>query len=197
MATTESHSAVERRRIPRAEREQSMLDAAGVTFADQGFHAASMDAIAETAGISKPMLYNYFGSKHGLYVAYIERSGEALLATMREASTRTDAPGDRLRVGLLAFLTYVDEHRSGWTVLYKEASTQGGPLAAEVAGLRLRIAGLLSGLFDNEAFAHAFVGAGESLANWWLEHPDVAKADVANLLMGIAELELPATGRTS
>ena len=57
--------------MPRAEREQRMLDAAGRAFARDGYHAASMDEIARAAGISKPMLYNYFGSKEGLYVAYV------------------------------------------------------------------------------------------------------------------------------
>ena len=65
-----------RRRVPRAEREVAMLDAAGLAFADHGFHRASMDAIAAAAGISKPMLYAYFDSKEGLYAAYIERSGQ-------------------------------------------------------------------------------------------------------------------------
>lgn len=197
MASAPAQQSRARRRVPRAEREQTMLDAAGAAFANRGFHAASMDAIAEAAGISKPMLYNYFGSKDGLYVAYVERSGQALLESMRGAAARTEPLGERLRAGVLAFLTYVDEHRSGWSVLYQEASAQGGPLAAEVAGLRLRIAGLLGGLFDNEAFAHAFVGAGESLANWWLEHADVPKAEVADLLMGIAQPELPPAGRAA
>jgi hypothetical protein len=100
---------------------------------------------------------------------------------------RRDAPADeRLRAGILAFLTYVDQHRSGWAVLYNEAVAQGGPLAAEVAGLRERIAGILTPLFDSQAFAHAFVGAGESLANWWLAHPDRSKAEIARLLMSVA-----------
>lgn len=194
MPAPETQPAPPRRRVPRAEREQTMLDAAGRAFATRGFHAASMDAIAEAAGISKPMLYNYFGSKDGLYVAYVERSGQALLDSMRGAAAQTEVPSERLRAGVSAFFTYVDEHRSGWSVLYREASAQGGPLAAEVAGLRLQIARMLGGLFDNEAFAHAFVGAGESLANWWLDHPEVPKTDVAALLMGIAEPELPPTG---
>ena len=80
-----------RRRVPRAEREQSMLDAAGRAFAAHGFHAASMDAIAADAGISKPMLYNYFGSKQGLYVAFVERDGRELLESMRMAGS-PDAP---------------------------------------------------------------------------------------------------------
>ena len=168
-----------------------MLDAAGFAFATRGFHGASMDAIAEAAGISKPMLYNYFGSKEGLYVAYVERSGHALLDSMRHAAAPAEPVDERLRAGVLAFLTYVDEHRSGWSVLFNEASSQGGPLAEQVAGLRLRIARMLSALFGDEAFAHAFVGAGESLANWWLERPDVPRAELAELLMSIARLELP------
>jgi AcrR family transcriptional regulator len=165
-----------------------MLEAAGAAFAARGFHAASMDAIAEAAGISKPMLYNYFGSKAGLYVAYVERSGGALLQSMRSAAA-ADAPAEeRLRAGILAFLTYVDDHRSGWAVLYEEATTHGGPLAAEVAELRERIAGLLAQLLGSQALAHAFAGAGESLANWWLEHPEVPKEEVARVLMSLARV---------
>ena len=69
--------------MPRAEREQRMLDAAGRAFARDGYHDSSMDEIARVAGISKPMLYNYFGSKEGLYVAYVRRSGRTLLQQMR------------------------------------------------------------------------------------------------------------------
>jgi AcrR family transcriptional regulator len=179
-----------RRRIPRTEREEAMLDAAGEAFARRGFHAASMDAIAAAAGISKPMLYNYFGSKQGLYVAYVERSGRGLLESMRQAGSPGSPPGDRLRAGILAFLTYVDEHRSGWAVLYSEATAQGGPLAAEVAALRERIARMLAVLFEDQALAHAFVGAGESLANWWLQHAEHSKAQVAEVLMNVAESAL-------
>jgi AcrR family transcriptional regulator len=163
-----------------------MLDAAGAAFAAHGFHAAAMDEIAVAAGISKPMLYNYFGSKQGLYLAFVERDGRDLLQSMRLAASPGLPAGERLHAGILAFLTYVDEHRSGWAVLYSEAAAQGGSLAAEVAGLRERIAGMISGLFDSEAFAHAFVGAGESLANWWLEHPAEPKEQIAQLLMEVA-----------
>jgi AcrR family transcriptional regulator len=173
-----------------------MLDAAGRAFAEHGFHRASMDEIAAAAGISKPMLYNYFGSKEGLYAAYIERSGQALLTAMRNAAP-TDAPArERLSAGVLAFLTYVDEHRTGWAVLYNEAATRGGPVAAEVVALRARLTTMVATTFSpdrdgttptsHEAFAHAFVGAGESLANWWLEHPDHPKDAIAQLLLRLA-----------
>jgi len=174
--------------MPRAERERKMLDAAGEAFAAHGFHDASMDAIALAAGISKPMLYNYFGSKHGLYVAYVERSGGLLMKRMQEAAPRDAPNAERLRAGILAFLTYAEEHSSGWQILHRETLTQGGPLAAEVSQLRGRVAGMLTTLFNEEAFAEAFAGAGESLATWWLAHPEHPKEQIAQILMDIAQL---------
>jgi AcrR family transcriptional regulator len=169
-----------------------MLDAAGRAFAREGFHDASMDGIARAAGISKPMLYNYFGSKDGLYVAYVQRSGRALLQKMREAAPPDVSAELRLRAGVFAFLTFVEEHGAGWAVLHHETTTQGGPIAQQVAELRDQIARMLSGLFGGrDAFAHAFVGAGESLAAWWLAHPERTKEEVATLLLDIASLGLP------
>src|SRR5947207_9304559 len=117
MAPLPSALAAGRRRIPRVEREQTMLDAAGAAFAAHGFHDASMDTIAAAAGISKPMLYNYFGSKQGLYVAYVERSGELLMQRMRDAAPPDTPAAGRLRAGILAFLTYAQEHSPGWVIL--------------------------------------------------------------------------------
>jgi AcrR family transcriptional regulator len=173
--------------MPRAEREDEMLRAAGDAFARFGFHDASMDAIAQAAGISKPMLYNYFGSKQGLYAAYIERSGRALLQTMRAADSRGAPAAQRLHAGILAFLTYAEEHRAGWTILHRETLAQGGVVAEELSGLRQRVTEMLTTLFGDEAFAHAFAGAGESLAGWWLAHPEQPKERIASILMDIAQ----------
>lgn len=164
-----------------------MLQAAGDAFARYGFHDASMDEIAEAAGISKPMLYNYFGSKQGLYVAYVERSGRALLARMREADSRGAPAAQRLHAGILAFLSYAEEHRAGWTILHRETLAQGGPLAEELSGLRERVTEMLTSIFDDEAFAHAFAGAGESLASWWLTHPEQPKERMAKILLDMAQ----------
>ena len=60
-----------------------MLEAAGEAFATHGFHGSSMDEIAAAAGITKPMLYRYFGSKEGLYAAYLRRTGRELIERVR------------------------------------------------------------------------------------------------------------------
>ena len=59
------------RGVPRERREREILDVAGAIFARVGYHSAPMDEIADSAGVSKPMIYAYFASKEGLYLAYI------------------------------------------------------------------------------------------------------------------------------
>src|SRR5205807_8195990 len=183
-----------------------MLEVAGRVFAAHGFHEASMDEIAKDAGISKPMIYNYFGSKEGLYFAYIELAGQRLLSRMAEAARGVDDPYEidaerRLLAASLAFFAHVDERREEWAVLFAELAARGGPFFQEVAAVRRSITDQTAQLFEivlrragvspddvggTEALACAFVGAGESLANWWLEHPEETKEAMANRLMEVA-----------
>src|SRR5919199_873681 len=163
-----------RKRVPRPEREQQMLEAADRVFARRGYAAASMDEIAAEVGVTKPMLYAYFGSKEGLYLASVQRAGEMLAERLRDSAE--GGPAERLQAGVRAFFAFVDERRSSWAVLYREASAGGGPVAARVASLRGAIAATVSQLFaemadegtdglEPDPLAHALVGAGESLAN--------------------------------
>ncbi len=170
-----------------------MLAVAGEAFAEHGFHAASMDAIAERADISKPMLYAYFGSKEGLYSAYMEQTGSELLAAMSAAVDPELEPGAQVLASMTAFLGFVDAHRPGWSVLQRELAAGGnGPVAAGVARVRAaivkRMAGLLAGSLDPvlaDALAHGFVGAGESLATWWLDHPEATLDEMAARIMEV------------
>jgi AcrR family transcriptional regulator len=188
------------RGVPRPVREARILDVAGRVFAARGYHAASMDEIATHADVTKPLVYAYFGSKERLYVAYIERAGQELLARMRAAIVPTAPATERLHAGILEFLHFVDERRDGWQVLYSEAAARGGPLAKEVASLRAAIAKMVKRLLMHstnrgeasaetaaalDGVAHAFVGAGESLANWWLAHPELSPDRAADLLVAL------------
>jgi AcrR family transcriptional regulator len=189
------------RGVPRAVREQWILDVAGQVFARGGYFASSMDEIARLADVSKPMLYAYFGSKEGLYVAYIDRTGRELLARLQAA-----APGERramvaLRARIEEFLAFIEEHRDGWTVLFREL-TSSRPLADEVASLRAQIAEAVRGMItsssaqpcmgedESDAIAHAIVGVGESLANWWLEHPHVPRSQVVDWYVDMVKAAL-------
>jgi AcrR family transcriptional regulator len=192
-----------RRRMSREEREATMLREAGVVFAARGYNAASMDEIAERVGVSKPMVYSYFGSKEQLYFAYIEDAGRDLLAGMVDAerAERDGSPEDRLRAGTRAFFSFVDAHRDGFAVLYSEMAASGGPFRREVNATRRQIAELVGRLFDEvahrsgidpesfggiEPLALAYVGAGESLANWWLEHAEDSVDEVTDRLLAVA-----------
>src|SRR3954470_6292147 len=112
-----------RRRLPRAEREEKMLDAALGVFTARGFDAASMDEIAAASGITKPMLYSYFGSKEGLYLACIDRAARPLIEALRAAAVvPEDDPARRLWAGTRAYLGWVDAHRELWARFFLEAS---------------------------------------------------------------------------
>ena len=81
-------------RLPRAERERQTLDAARTLFAARGFAAVTMDEVAAVVGVTKPLLYAYFGNKERLYLACMEPAGEALVATVAAGRARhRDARG--------------------------------------------------------------------------------------------------------
>ena len=190
--------------MPRELREQLILDVAGQVFARAGYHSASMDEISRLAEVSKPMLYTYFGSKEGLYVAYIHRTGRELLDRLVQAGRREAPPLLGLRLRISEFLAFVEEHRDGWRVLFGEVGANG-PVAAEVADLRRQIAHAVRRMLESslpvpsglspvasDGVAHAIVGAGESLANWWLEQPDVSRDEVVDLYVSVVQAAVPA-----
>ena len=178
-----------------------MLEVAEHVFAERGYHAASVDAIAEGAGITKPMVYAYFGSKEGLYVACMERTRRRLFEAIDEAADADAPPDEQLWYGLLAFFTFVGEQGESWSVLFGEATTRGGAFEAEAARLRSQLSRLVAQLLSEAAaaegldpppvgvtdpLAHALVGAAESLAVWWFDHPDEPTERVALWLMNFA-----------
>lgn len=192
-----------RRKVPRAVREKQMLDVAERVFAERGYHTASVEAIAEGAGITKPMVYAYFGSKDGLYLACVERARGRLFAAIDQAAPVEAAPDEALWRGLRAFFTFVAEERASWVVLFGEAMSHGGPFAAEAGRLRRQMARLVTQLLGEaaaaegleperlqatEPLAYALVGAAESTAAWWTEHPEQSRDAVALRLMNLAWL---------
>lgn len=195
--------------MPRSVREQLILRVAGQVFAEGGYERASMDRIAANVGVSKPMLYAYFGSKEGLYLAYIERTGGELVQRLVTANDgqHDGARNTRLRAVIGEFLAFVEEHRDGWTVLFRELNARR-PLAERVAQLRAEIVGEVRRMLEgegepwtglqppaSEGIAEAIVGAGEALANWWLEKPSVAREDVIDWYVGLARAAIAAAVR--
>ncbi|MGH3758693.1 TetR/AcrR family transcriptional regulator [Actinophytocola sp.] len=186
------------KRLPREVRERQILDAAVRVFSERGYHSASMDEISDVAGVSKPMIYAYLGSKEDLFAACMHREAANLLDAVTRG-VRLELPPDmQLWHGLRAFFDFVGEQRESWQVLHRQAISQGGPFSEEVLAMRDQAINLVHtllarvaakrGLDDNatEALAAALVGAAESLADWWLDHPDVPSKVVASRLMNLA-----------
>ncbi|HTU86804.1 MAG TPA: TetR/AcrR family transcriptional regulator [Solirubrobacteraceae bacterium] len=195
--------------MPRARREQLILDVAGGVFAREGFHRASMDEIAELADVSKPMVYSYFDSKEGLYLAYVERAGGELVERLVNAIPRDRKPTSVLHARIGEFLLFVEEHADGWRVLFGEVGSTR-LFADRVAQIRGRIADQIRRMVQEgvatcpgysapaaDAIAHALVGAGESLANWWLDHPEVPREEVAEWYFGVVQAVVGAAAPAS
>src|SRR5690242_8844674 len=162
-----------------------MLDAAVKIFSRRGFHAASMDEIAEVAGISKPMVYAYLGTKDELFIACLRREATRLLEAVASSVELSVEPDQQLWNGLRAFFGFVDAHRDGWSVLYRQARGRE-PFAGELAGMRTRIIEVVAALLESACAvapvkarptdfrptAYALVGAAESTADWLVDHDE-------------------------
>ncbi|MFC9324536.1 TetR/AcrR family transcriptional regulator [Kitasatospora sp. NPDC057015] len=194
-----------RKRLPRKVREQQMLDAAVQVFSRNGFHAASMDEVAEHAQVSKPLLYLYLGSKEEIFSACIAREADRLVNLIGSAAhPGADDPAERLWRGLTAFFTYVADHRASWVVLYQQARSQGDSFATQVARSRTEIIDTVGELVrqsmpapargddggdyvalrrESAAVAHALVGAADALAEWALTVPGEQPQATARRLM--------------
>src|SRR2546421_1143936 len=109
-----------RERLTRAERKARILDAAARAFADEGYDRASIEQIAELAGITKPVIYHHFASKRDLYIALIEFYRGELLAFMGKRAVNATTPDGPLAGGLEAFLEFVEANPRAWGILFRD-----------------------------------------------------------------------------
>lgn len=185
------------RRLPRAEREQQMLDAAYALFAERGYPAVAMDDVAAAVGVTKPLLYTYWGNKERLFLACMERSADALFAAVLGAIGAERDPAAAARAGVRAFFGFVEVDPGAWRIVFDATLPGDGAIAARVAEERARITGLVTDAFldqiparsrerartDVEALSHAILGAAEALARWWLRTEAVPARHAADLLI--------------
>jgi AcrR family transcriptional regulator len=188
-------------RLPRAERELQMLETARCLFGERGFAAVTMDELAAEVGVTKPLLYTYFGNKERLYLACMEPAAEALVDTVAAAVEATESRAETLRAGVHAFFIFVDADRNAWRVLFDETLPAGAEPARRAAEQRERLTDLVSraqlerlpeerreaARVEIEAISAAMLGAAEALARWWLRTDAMPAADAAELLVRTIE----------
>jgi AcrR family transcriptional regulator len=215
--TATAGTGTERRRLPRALREQQMLDAAVEVFSEYGFHAASMEQIAERARVSKPLLYLYLGSKEETFRACIARETDRLVDALGTAARAPAADeAERLWRGLTAFFSYVAERRSSWAVLYQQARTHNESVAAHLSRVRGEIVATVADLVlqamrtrtpqhggpgyaamrrEATAVSRALVGAADAMADWAVTNPNEDPQTTARRLMNLMWLGMERTAR--
>jgi AcrR family transcriptional regulator len=185
------------RRLPRAERERQILDVAHALFAANGYAAVTMDQVAAEVGVTKPLLYNYWGNKERLFAACLERDAERLLSTVRDAVAADPRPEAALETGVRSFFAFIAADRASFRVVFDETLPPGGLVAQGIAEYRQRITDTIAALLlaqfppkarvkartEVEALSHALLGAAEALGRWWLKHDDELEPDATAELL--------------
>jgi AcrR family transcriptional regulator len=190
-----------RSRLAKADRMEQVLLAAHELFAERGYAEVTMDEVAAAVGVTKPLLYNYFGNKERLYIACMKRSGDALTAMILDTVGDTTSPVEALNQGLRAFFAFLDADRAAWAVLFDDSLPHSGELADGVAAYRGRLIALVSesllaqlparrrdaARIEVEALTTPQLGAAEALARWWLRTEATGAQEAAELLIATLE----------
>src|SRR4051812_39525597 len=174
-------------------RRETLLDAADRVVQRDG-PAASMTSIAREAGITKPILYRWFGDKGGLYRALAERHVEELLAELRAAlGTANDRRGRVLHV-IDTYLRLIESRPQVYRFLMHRASVEDPDVRSQVATFVSRLGDEVGlgiraelSLPDDraalaQAWGHAIVGMVQAAGDWWLEHRPVPRRELAGQL---------------
>jgi AcrR family transcriptional regulator len=165
-------------RLTAAARRAQLVEIGRAVFAERGFEATSVEEIAARAKVSKPIVYEHFGGKEGLYAVIVDREVEHIVGRIVEAITAGSAR-ERLEQAVLAFLTYVQERPGGFAVLVRDApeSKRSGQMPALMFDLADRVGDIFTEQFRKAGFdarsapiyAHALVGMVAFVGQWWTE----------------------------
>jgi AcrR family transcriptional regulator len=189
-----------RTRLAASARRAQLVDVGRVVFAKRGYEATSVEEIAERAGISKPIVYEHFGGKEGLYAVIVDREVEHIVASIVEAIS-SGTPRERVEQAALAFLRYVQERPEGFTILVRDAPAT--KRTGEMPGLMFDLADRVGAVFTEQfrtagydaksapIYAHALVGMVAFVGHWWTEcrKPPPAEA-VASHIAALAWMGL-------
>ena len=196
-------------RMSGQERREQLIRVGRSVFAERGYTAATVEEIAERARVSKPIVYEHFGGKDGLYAVIIDREVRDVIARIRDALDAT-GPRQALERAADAFLSYIEDERDGFRVLVRDApiGKSPGSLAGVIADIAAQVEGLLAREFSERGYdrriapvmARALVGMVALTGQWWLEvgkpSRKVVAAHLVNLAWnGLRDLEKDPVGR--
>jgi AcrR family transcriptional regulator len=191
-------------RMTGQERRQQLLDVGRGVFAEKGFDGTSVEEIAQRAGVTKPVVYEHFGGKEGLYAVIVDREVQTLLT---QVTTALGDGGARLRLERAAdaFLAYIEHQPDGFRVLVRDspAVTAGGTFGSVMGDVASQVEHILVAEFKRRSlntklaplYARALVGMVAHVGQWWLEAGKPRRRIVAAHLVnlgwnGLAALEV-------
>jgi AcrR family transcriptional regulator len=194
-----------RKRLSAEDRRSAILDSALEVFSRHGYNGASIDEIAQAAGISKALIYEHFPSKKDLHVSLLERHTQEIFVRLAQTAD-TEEPGDvRLRNGVDAFFLWVETHPEAFRLLFRD--TFEVEVADVLNRLQNQATGAIAALIASEpverraprdphaglaleAWAQQLSGSVQSLAIWWHQHPEVERAWLVDRVMEYAWIGL-------
>lgn len=202
-ADSEQRTRVRRKRMTGKERRQQLLEIGRELFAERGFDATSVEEIAARAGVSKPVVYEHFGGKEGIYAVVVDREMRTLLGMMGEALTAEHARS-KIEKAALALLRYVEEDSVGFRVLTRDSHVASGTgsFASLINDIASQVEHIMADEFAERGYdpalapmyAQALVGMWALTGQWWLEvrkpKREVVAAHLVNLAWnGLSSLE--------
>jgi AcrR family transcriptional regulator len=187
------------RRLPASERRAQLIDVGRAVFAKHGYEGTSVELIAKKARVSKPIIYEHFGGKEGLYAVVVDREMDYVVRRIVEAMS-TGTPRERVEHASLAFLEYVKHQPDGFAVLSQDSplTSTRGTMSSLLNDMAERVGSVFVPMlkeagYDPKAapiYAHALVGMVTFVGKWWTEARKPALEDVAKHLGALAWMGL-------
>ncbi|MEU5897773.1 MULTISPECIES: TetR/AcrR family transcriptional regulator [Streptomyces] len=184
-----------RTRMTGAERREQLLDIGRTLFAAKGFEGTSVEEIAAKAGVSKPVVYEHFGGKEGLYAVVVDREMRQLLDMVTSALT-AGHPRELLEQAAFALLDYIETYTDGFRILVRDSpvAQSTGTFASLISDIATQVEDILGQEFKGRGFdqklaplyAQALVGMVALTGQWWLDARKPKKAEVAAHLVNLA-----------
>ena len=183
-------------RMTGKERREQLLDVGRSLFAERGYDGTAVEEIALRAGVSKPVVYEHFGGKEGLYAVVVDREVEQLLG-MFSTALSGDSPRILLEQACLVLLTYVEEHPDGFRILVRESpvgTERSGGFATIMSDVASQVEHILSREFKTRGFetklaalySQALVGMVAMAGQWWQDHRRPKREEMAAHLVNLA-----------
>ncbi len=178
-----------------AERREQLIEIARRLFAERGFEGASIEEIASRAEVSKPVVYEHFGGKEGLYAVVVDREVRHLLDMMREALSGGH-PRELLEQAALALLDYIETSSDGFRILVRDSpiGSASGSFISIISDVASRVEHIMVAEFRRRGFddrhapmyAQMLVGMVGTTGQWWLDARKPDKREVAAHLVNLA-----------